>query len=74
MLGAENGLSRHNILISAKLLMQDDAKVKLRILHRDHCIHRSTSKTSSFLIGPYVKVTDFFFTDYICESYRKLQT
>lgn len=53
MLGVGNRPSRHNILISAKLLIQD--KMKLRMLHQHHYIHHSISKAARFLIGTYLK-------------------
>lgn len=46
MLVVGNGPSRHNVLISAKLLIQ--VEMKLRISHQDHYIHSSISKLPDF--------------------------
>lgn len=53
MLLAGNGPSRRNVLISSKLLIQDE--MKLRILHQDRYIHSSISKAARFLTGAYLK-------------------
>lgn len=77
MLGVGNRPSWHNILISAKLLIQD--KMKLRILHQDHYIHHSISKAARFLIGTYLKqqISELLCTnswlaskaDYFCQCF-----
>lgn len=53
--GAENGFSRCTVLILTIFLIQNDTKVKFRVLHQDHHTHSSISKAARFLIGAYVK-------------------
>lgn len=55
MHGAENVFSRHTVLILIIFLIQNEAKVKFRVLHQDHRPHSSPSKAARFLIGVYVK-------------------
>lgn len=55
MHGAENVFSRHTVLILIIFLIQNEAKVKFRVLHQDHHPHSSPSKAARFLIGVYVK-------------------